>query len=103
MSETVENPTGRSGASRYRRSSQSRLLIVLASLPLGRPLLEERAQPFDPVLAGERGGERLDLEPQPRLERGFQRGARGALGLTERQRRALGERARGAGEPLAQS
>src|SRR4029450_9864229 len=99
MSDTVENRTRGSGASRYRRSSQSRLVIVLASLPLRGSLLEKCAQPLDPVVAREGRGEGLDLELQPGLERGLLRAARGALGLTERQRRPAGQDARARRRP----
>src|SRR5262245_21799022 len=94
MSDTVENRTGRSGVSRYRRSSQSRLVIVLASLPLRGALLEKCAQPLDAIVAREGRSEGLDLEPQPRRERGLRRRPRGPLGLAERQRRPAGQLAR---------
>src|SRR2546426_7405592 len=77
---------------------------TLASLPGGRPLLEERLQPLDAVLGREGDAEGLDLEAAARLQVGVGCDRRGALRLRERDRRLGGELGRDLrrllGEPL---
>src|SRR3989475_12422308 len=78
---------------------------TLASLPGGRPLLEERLQALDPVLGREGDAEGLDLEAAARLQVDVRRDRRRALRLRERDRRPGGELGgelrRLLGEPLA--
>src|SRR2546428_5464466 len=62
-----------------------------ASLPGGRPLLEERLQALGPVLGPEGDAEGLDLEAAARFQVGIGGDRRRALRLGERDRRLAGE------------